>query len=244
MAAVEGRQPVLEALRADQEINKILTARGLQHKALARILALARQRGIVVQEVERSHLDSISETGSHQGVIAQLASVTYWELETLLGKELGREPLFLVLDHVQDPHNLGSLVRSAEVHGATAVIIPKRRAAAVTPSAAKASAGAVSHIPICRVTNVVQAVKRLKTYGCWVVGAEMGAKACDRQDLGGPLALIVGGEGSGLSRLAKESCDFLVSIPMFGQISSLNAGVAGGILLYEIRRQRRAGNPS
>lgn len=244
MSTIEGRQPVLEALRAGQEINKIWVAKGVQHRAAARITALAHERGIIVQTVERSHLDSISETGAHQGVVAQLASVTYWDLETLLESELGTEPLFLVLDHIQDPHNLGSLIRSAEGHGAAAVIIPKRRAVGVTASAAKASAGAVSHIPICRVTNTVQTLERLKEFGCWVVGADMDAEPCDQQELSGRLALVVGGEGSGLSRLAREACDFLVSIPMSGRVASLNAGVAGGILLYEIGRQQRSRKPS
>lgn len=236
MDRIEGRQPVLELLKSEQPINQLLVAKGDKQGSILQILALAKEQQVVIKEVQRNYLDSMSETGAHQGVIAQVAPFSYLELDELLGTS--EHKLFLVLAGIQDPHNLGSLIRTAEVCGVNGVIIPKRRAVGVTSTVAKSSAGAVSHMPICRVSNIVATLKRLKEEGCWVVGADMDGEVCYKQDLSGNLALVIGSEGAGLGRLVKETCDFLVRIPMLGAIESLNAAVAGGILLYEIVRQQ------
>jgi len=236
MNVVEGRQPVLELFAAGQAINQILVAKGERHGSIHKILKLAKEQGVIIKEVQRSYLDSISETKAHQGVIAYISPIQYWELADLLTKD--SLEVLLVLDEIQDPHNLGSLIRTAEACGVDGVIIPKRRAAAVTPTVAKVSAGSVSHIPICRVGNLVGALKELKDKGFWVAGADMAGQVCYRQDLQGKIVLVVGNEGKGLGRLVKETCDFLVKIPMQGAVGSLNAAVAGGILIYEIMRQR------
>lgn len=240
MGDVIGRQPVLEALRSGQEINKLLIAKGQRQGSIRAILALAREQGVVVQEVERSVLDSLSENSNHQGVLAQIADITYAKLEDLLAK--GRDPnwapFLVLLDGIQDPHNLGSIIRSAEAMGADGVIIPKRRAVGVTPTVMKSSAGAGNYLPICRVGNLTTTMDTLKKAGYWIVGADMAGDTCYSQDLTGPIALIIGGEGFGLSRLVKEKCDFLSSIPMRGQINSLNASVAAALLMCEIVRQR------
>lgn len=236
MDIVEGRQPILELFAAGQPINQILVAKGERHGSIHKILGLARENKVIVKEVQRSHLDSISETKAHQGVVAYISPIKYWKLADLLAKDSNK--LFLVLDEIQDPYNLGSLLRTAEACGVDGVIIPKRRAVGVTATVAKASAGAVSHIPICRVSNVVATLRELKEHGFWVAGADMDGVACYEQDLTGKLALVVGNEGKGLGRLVKETCDYLVKIPMQGALGSLNASVAGGILLYEIMRQK------
>lgn len=233
---VEGRQPVLELFASGQPINQILVAKGERHGSIHKILGLAREHQVIVKEVQRSHLDSISQTQAHQGVIAYTSPIQYWELADLLAKE--NVEVVLVLDEIQDPHNLGSLIRTAEACGVDGVIIPKRRAVGVTPVVAKTSAGAIAHIPICRVSNLVASLNELKEQGFWIAGADMVGEVCYRQDLKGKLALVVGNEGKGLGRLVKETCDFLISIPMQGAVNSLNASVAGGILMYELMRQR------
>ncbi len=240
MGDVVGRQPVLEALRAGQEINKIVVAKGQRQGSIREILALAKERGIVVQEVERTVLDKLSETSSHQGVLAQVAEVAYWELDDLLAKprDPNWAPFLVLLDGIQDPHNLGSIVRSVEAMGADGVVIPKRRAVAVTQTVMKSSAGAATYVPICRVGNLTASIDTLKKAGYWIIGADMAGDTCFSQDLTGPIALVIGGEGFGLSRLVKEKCDFLSSIPMRGNINSLNASVAAGILMFEVVRQR------
>jgi len=237
---IEGRQPVMEFLKAGQPINKLLIAKGSRDRQLQRIVALAREQGVVVQEVDRAHLDKISATGRHQGVAAQAAAVAYAELEDLLAKARDPEwpPFILVLDGLEDPHNLGSLIRSAEAARVDGVVIPKRRAVGVTPVVAKVSAGALSYVPVARVVNIPRALDQLKEAGFWVVGADMAGGICYEQDLTGPIALVVGGEGEGLSRLVKEKCDVLAQIPMLGKINSLNAGVAGALLMFEVVRQR------
>ena len=240
MGDIVGRQPVLEALRSGQEINKILVAKGPRQGSIREIFALAKERGIVVQEVERSVLDKLSESENHQGVLAQMAGVSYLELEELLAKprDPNWAPFLILLDGVQDPHNLGSIIRSGEAMGVDGVIIPKRRAAPVTQTVMKASAGAANYVSVCRVGNLATTIDLLKKAGYWIVGADMEGDTCFAQDLTGPMALVIGGEGSGLSRLVKEKCDFLTSVPMRGEINSLNASVAAGILMLEVVRQR------
>ena len=244
MVDVAGRQPVLEALRSGQEINKLLVARGTKQGALREIVALAKQRGIVVQEVDRSVLDRLSPSVNHQGVVAQMAEVRYWELPELLAKAAHSSwaPLLIILDGIQDPHNLGAIIRSAEALGAHGVIIPKRRVAAVTEAVMKASAGAANHLPVCRVTNLAATIDALKQEGYWVFGADAAGESCFRQDLTGPIALGIGSEGFGLSRLVRDKCDFLSSIPMRGRVNSLNASVAASLLMLEVVRQRSWAN--
>lgn len=238
---LEGRNPILEALRAGQEINKILVAKGTQENAIRQILALAHSAGVVVQTVDRARLDAMAQGRAHQGVIALVAAHRYATLDEILAnaRQRGEDPLILVLDGIEDPQNLGSLIRSADGAGAHGVIIPERRAAGVTAIVAKASAGAVAHVPVARVTNIVRALEELKQAGLWVAGTDQGAPELYYEArLTGPLAVVVGGEGKGIGRLVSEHCDFMVRLPMFGQVTSLNAGVAGAILLYEVRRQR------
>jgi len=237
---IEGRQPVLEFLKAGQAVNKLLVVKDSRDRQMQRIVALAKEKGIIIQEVDRRYLDKISATGRHQGVAAQIAAVEYAELEELISKpqDPAWPPFLLVLDGLQDPHNLGSLLRSAEAAKVGGVIIPKRRAVGVTPVVAKVSAGALSYVPVARVVNIPRAIDDLKQAGYWIVGADMDGELCYEQDLTGPIALVVGGEGEGLSRLVKEKCDFLARIPMLGQINSLNAGVAGALLMFEVVRQR------
>ncbi len=239
MQQIEGRNPVIEAFRAGQTINKIMMAKGEARGPLGQIQRLAKEHNVPVQMVERKVMDQYSETGHHQGVIAQVSAVQYWELKELLahGRTM-KQPLYLVLDGIQDPHNLGSLLRSAEAAGAVGVIIPQRRAVGVTPVAAKASAGASSHIPVCRVPNIARALETLKDEGCWVCGADMEGDLCYDKDLTVPLALVIGGEGRGLGHAAKKQCDFLVRVPMLGKVNSLNASVAGAVVLFEVVRQR------
>ena len=240
MGDIVGRQPVLEALRSGQEINKILVAKGPRQGSIREIFALAREQAIVVQEVERSVLDTLSESTNHQGVLAQMAGISYLELDELLAKpkDANWAPFLILLDGVQDPHNLGSIIRSGEAMGIDGVIIPKRRAAPVTQTVMKSSAGAANYLPVCRVGNLAATIDLLKKAGYWIVGADMEGDTCFVQDLTGPLALVIGGEGSGLSRLVKDKCDFLTSVPMRGEINSLNASVAAGILVFEVVRQR------
>lgn len=240
MGDVIGRQPVLEALRSGQEINKVLIAKGSRQGSIREIFALAKEQGIVIQEVERTVLDKLSEGANHQGILAQVADISYLELDELLAKprDPNWEPFLILLDGIQDPHNLGSIIRSGEAMGIDGVIIPKRRAVPVTSTVMKSSAGAANYVPICRVGNLAATIDILKNAGYWIVGADMAGDACFSQDLTGPLALVVGGEGHGLSRLIKDKCDFLSSVPMRGQINSLNASVAAALLMFEVVRQR------
>jgi len=237
---VEGRNPVLEALRSGRTIEKILVARGSHESSIREIIAKARERKIVIQEVDRQRLDQISESGAHQGVIAFVTPYSYVEVEDILKRasDKGEDPFVIVLDEITDPHNLGSVLRTAECCGAHGVIIPKRRAVGLTPAVVKASAGAVEYIPVAKVTNISAALEELKKHGLWIAGADMDGAEYTKQDLKGPLALVIGGEGTGIGRLVKEKCDFLVSIPMKGRIESLNAAVAAAVLMYEVVRQR------
>nr|MBO2493701.1 23S rRNA (guanosine(2251)-2'-O)-methyltransferase RlmB [Clostridia bacterium] len=237
---VEGRNPVIEALRAGKTIEKILVTKGSREGAVRDILRMARERGIVVQEVDRKRLDSMSQTGAHQGIIALVVPYTYVSVEDILerARRTNEPPFVVVLDCIEDPHNLGAIIRTAECCGVHGIIIPKRKAVGITPTVVKASAGAVAYVPVAKVTNVASTLELLKEQGLWVVGAEAQATPYNVQDMKGPIALVIGSEGKGLRRLVKEKCDYLVGIPMKGKINSLNASVAAAILMYEVLRQR------
>lgn len=238
---LEGRNSVLEALRAGRSINRILVAKGEREGSVTQIVAIARQNHIVVQEVDRSKLDNLSTTHAHQGVIAFAAAKDYVEVDDILeiAEASGRPPFLVILDEITDAYNLGSILRTADAAGAHGVIIPKRRAIGLTTAVSKASAGAMEHVPVARVTNIVQTIEKLKKNNIWVVGTDSsGEKPFFHSDLKGPVALVIGSEGEGMGKLVRESCDFTVSIPMLGKISSLNAAVAGAIVMYEILRQR------
>ncbi|MZP42151.1 23S rRNA (guanosine(2251)-2'-O)-methyltransferase RlmB [Heliobacterium gestii] len=237
-----GRHPVLEALKAGRAINKIIVAKGAREGSIREILGMARDKGIPIIELERVVLDQ--EARHHQGIIAHVAPVAYVEVEAILekAKAKGEPPFVLLLDGLEDPHNIGALLRTADGAGAHGVVIPKRRGGAITSTVAKASAGAVEYVPIARVTNLVQTVGMLKKAGLWIIGSAMDApQPYYRQDFTGPVGLIVGSEGKGISPLLREHCDHLVSIPMGGKVESLNASVAGALLMYERVRQVQAG---
>ena len=241
---IEGRNAVIEALRTETAIDKIYIAKGETDKTLGHIASKARDRGIVVVEADRRKLDHMSRTHAHQGVIALAAVREYVSVQSILeaAAEKGEAPLLVVCDEISDPHNLGAILRTAECAGAHGVIIPKRRSAGLTAVVAKTSAGAVSYMPVARVPNMAALLKDLKKQGVWVFGtAAEGTTTLYDADLKGPAAIVIGSEGDGMSRLVTENCDCLVSIPMKGQISSLNASAAAAILLYEAVRQRRNG---
>ena len=239
---IEGRNAVTEALRAGASIDKLYIAKGETDRTLGRIAAQAKKAGAVVVEADRRKLDAMSATHSHQGVIAVAAAAPYATVEDILqaAAARGEPPLLVVCDELSDPHNLGAVIRTAECAGAHGVIIPKRRSAGLTAVVAKTSAGAVSYLPVARVPNLPAALKALKKQGVWVFGTAAGGPVpLYEADLRLPAAIVIGSEGDGMGRLVQESCDFLVSIPMHGRISSLNASAAAAILLYEAVRQRR-----
>ena len=238
---IEGRNAVTEALRAGTALDKLYIARGETDHTLGRIAAQARKSGVVVVECDRRKLDAMSETRSHQGVIAVAAAQRYATVEDILQKaaDRGEPPLVVVCDEISDPHNLGAVIRTAECAGAHGVVIPKRRSAGLTAVVAKTSAGAVSYLPVARVPNIPSLLKDLQKRGLWIFGtAAGGTTALYDADLRSPAAIVIGSEGDGMGRLVREGCDFLVSIPMKGRISSLNASAAAAILLYEALRQR------
>lgn len=237
---VEGRNPILEVFRSGRTIDKLLIARGSREGSIRDIISKARQQGVVVQEVDRKRLDELSETGTHQGVIAFVTPYSYVEVGYILEQAATRKepPFIIILDEITDPHNLGSILRTAECCGAHGVIIPKRRAAGLTPATIKAASGAVEFMPVAKVTNIVQTIEELKKQGVWVAGADMEGEPYGTKGLTGPIALVIGSEGKGLGRLVKQKCDFLVNIPLKGKISSLNASVAAAVLMYEVVRQR------
>ena len=238
---IEGRNAVIEALRSGENIDKIYIQRGETDKTLGHIASKARAAGIVVVEADRRKLDGMSRTHAHQGVIALAAMREYVTVQSLLdtAEEKGEAPLLVVCDEISDPHNLGAILRTAECAGAHGVIIPKRRSAGLTAIVGKTSAGAVSYMPVARVSNLPATLEELKKKGIWVYGtAAEGATSLYEADLKGPAAIVIGSEGSGMGRLVREKCDFLVSIPMKGHISSLNASAAAAILLYEAVRRR------
>lgn len=238
---IEGRNALSEALKSGRAIDKVFVAGGDTDKGLARLAAQAKEAGAVVVPTDRRKLDQMSPTGAHQGIMAQVAAHEYVTLEDLLRRaaEKGEPPLLVLCDELSDPHNLGAILRTAECAGAHGVVIPKRRSVGLTAVVAKTSAGAVEYMPVARVSNMAAAIRELKKQGVWVFGAAAdGNTDLYRADLKGPTAIVIGNEGQGMSRLVAESCDFRVSIPMKGRISSLNASAAAAILLYEAVRQR------
>lgn len=240
---IEGRNAVIEALRTEASIDKIFIQKGEVDKTLGHIASKARAAGIVVVEADRRKLDGMSRTHAHQGVIALAAVREYVSVDDILADAAAKNepPLIVVCDEISDPHNLGAIIRTAECAGAHGVVIPKRRSAGLTAVVAKTSAGAVAHVPVARVPNIPTLLKDLKKQGVWVFGtAADGTTALYDADLKGPAAIVIGSEGDGMTRLAAENCDFLVSIPMRGKLNSLNASAAAAILLYEAVRQRMA----
>ena len=238
---IEGRNAVIEALRAGENIDKIFIQKGETDKTLGHIASKARAAGIVVVDADKRKLDGMSHTHAHQGVIALAAMREYVSVEDILAKaaEKGENPLIVVCDEISDPHNLGAIIRTAECAGAHGIVIPKRRSAGLTAVVAKTSAGAVAHMPVARVANIPSLLKDLKKQGVWVFGtAASGTTSLYEADLKGSAAIVIGSEGDGMTRLAEENCDFLVSIPMKGKLNSLNASAAAAILLYEAVRQR------
>lgn len=242
---IEGRNAVIEALRAGRAIDKIYIARGETDSTLGHIAARGRSAGAVVVEADRRKLDQMSRTQAHQGVIAVASVTEYATVPEILAvsKERQEDPFVILCDEISDPHNLGAIIRTAEAAGAHGVIIPKRRSAGITPVVEKTSAGAVFHLPVARVPNLVSAIKELKEAGLWIYGsAADGLSPLWTTDFSGPAAIVIGSEGSGMSRLVREACDHIVSIPMAGKVGSLNASVSAALVIYEVMRQRRSKN--
>lgn len=240
-----GTNPVFEALNSGREIDKIFILEGARHSRLAEITSLAKKRGVHYTLVNRKKLDELSAGGNHQGVLAFAAMHSYAEVEDILddARKKGEKPLILIAEGLKDPHNLGSIIRCANASGAHGVIIPKNRSVGLNSTVAKVSAGAVEYTPVARVTNIATTIEKLKEEGLWIAGTALeGSTVYTKADLTGALAIVIGSEGEGLSRLTRDKCDFLVKIPMLGQAESLNASVAAGILLYESVRQRTEKN--
>lgn len=237
---LEGRNAVLEVLKSGRDIEKIIVVKGNVEGTVRRIVGMAKERGIVVQEIVRQKLDEMSQTKNHQGVIAIVSEHEYADIQDILAAaaDKGEKPFIIILDNITDPHNLGAVIRTAECAGAHGVIIPKRRSVGLTATVGKTSAGAVEYMPVARVTNIARTIEELKKEGIWVACADMGGEDYFESALDGAIALVIGSEGEGVSRLVKEKCDFTVSIPMYGSISSLNASVASALLMYEVVRQR------
>lgn len=237
---IEGRNAVIEAFRARKTVDKLFVLEHCKEGSMNTVLREAKKHDTIINYVKKERLDQMSETGKHQGVIAYIAAFEYATVDDILKKaeDKGEPPFVVILDDIEDPHNLGAIIRTANLAGAHGVIIPKHRAAGLTATAVKASAGAVSYTPVAKVTNISKTIEELKDKGLWFVCADMGGTTMYDLDLKGPIGLVVGNEGKGVSRLVKEKCDFIASIPMFGDIDSLNASVATGVLAYEIVRQR------
>lgn len=235
-----GRNPVIEALRSGRDINKIWIAEGAAKGQVQIVLALAKENKVILQHAPKKKLDQLVE-GNHQGVIAQVAAYQYAELEDLfkVAEKRNEDPFFLILDEIEDPHNLGSIMRTADATGAHGIIIPKRRAVGLTASVAKASTGAIEYIPVARVTNLSRTIDELKERGLWIAGTDAKGKT-DYRNLDGkmPIGLVIGSEGKGMSRIIGEKCDFLITLPMVGKVTSLNASVAASLLMYEVYRKR------
>ena len=239
---IEGRNAVLEAFRSGKCVDKLFILDGCQDGPVRTIAREARKTDTIINYVSKERLDQLSETHAHQGVIAQVAAYDYSTVDEILARaeEKGEAPFLIILDNVEDPHNLGAIIRTANLAGAHGVIIPKRRAVGLTSTVAKTSAGAINYTPVAKVTNIVRTIEELKEKGIWFVCADMGGETMYDLDLTGPMGLVIGNEGEGVSRLVREACDFTASIPMKGDIDSLNASVAAGVLAYEIVRQRLA----
>ena len=237
---LEGRNAVLEVLKSGRDIEKIIVQKGNVEGTIRRIVGIAKEKGVVVQEVVKQKLDEMSQTKNHQGVIAIVSEHEYADVEDIINsaESKGETPFIIILDNITDPHNLGAIIRTAECAGAHGVIIPKRRSVGLTAVVGKTSAGAIEYMPVARVTNIARTIDDLKSRGIWVACADMGGDDYFDASLDGALALVIGSEGEGVSRLVKEKCDFTVSIPMYGKISSLNASVAAALLMYEAVRQR------
>lgn len=237
---IGGKNPVLEALRAERDINKIWIAEGVQKKGVAELLQLAKEKKVIVQFVPKKKIDGLIDS-NHQGIAAAVAAYNYAELDDLfeVAKSRSEDPFFLILDELEDPHNLGSIMRTADAVGAHGLIIPKRRAVGLTAVVAKSSTGAIEHIPVVRVNNLSQIVDELKNRGVWIAGTDAKESVDYRQmDAALPLAVIIGSEGKGMSRILREKCDFLYQLPMVGHVTSLNASVAASLLMYEVYRKR------
>ena len=237
---IEGRNAVLEAFRSGKCVDKLFILDGCQDGPVRTIAREARKNDTIINYVAKERLDQLSETGAHQGVIAQVAAYEYASVEDILAKarEKGEDPFIFILDNIEDPHNLGAIIRTANLAGAHGVIIPKRRAVGLTSTVAKTSAGALNYTPVAKVTNLGHTIDELKEQGMWFVCADMGGETMYNLNLTGPIGVVIGNEGEGVSRLIREKCDFVASIPMKGDIDSLNASVAAGVLGYEIVRQR------
>lgn len=238
---IEGRNPVLEVLDSGRDINKILIANGNTEGSIKKIVAKAKSQGVIVSYVDRNKINGLSTSDNHQGVLAFVAAYDYKDLDELLNEIDSKEEdaFLIILDEILDPHNLGSIMRTADAVGAHGIIIPKRRAVGLTPVVAKTSAGAIEYVPVCRVTNISRTIDELKQKNIWVAGADMdGEQTHYNSNFKGKIAIVMGSEGKGMSRLVKEKCDFLVNIPMEGKISSLNASVAASIIMYEVYKQR------
>lgn len=237
---IEGRNAVIEAFRAGKTIDRLFVMDGSQDGPIKTILREAKKTDAVVTFVKKERLDQISPTGKHQGVIAYCAAYEYAEVDDILkaAKDKNEDPFIILLDNIEDPHNLGAMIRTAHQAGAHGIIIPKRRAVGLTATVAKTSAGAINYLPVAKVTNLSNTIEELKKEGLWFVCADMDGELMYQMNLKGPIGLVIGSEGEGVSRLVKEKCDYVAKIPMFGQVDSLNASVAMGILSYEIVRQR------
>lgn len=237
---IEGRNAVLEAFRAGKTIDKLYVLDGCQDGPVRTIVREARKHDTLIQFVMKERLEQLSETGTHQGVIAVIAAYKYAQVEDILelAKEKGEDPFVFILDNIEDPHNLGAIIRTANLAGAHGVIIPKRRAVGLTATVARTSAGAINYTPVAKVTNLTATINELKEHGMWFVCADMGGDTMYDLNLTGPIGLVIGSEGEGVSKLVKENCDMVAAIPMKGDIDSLNASVAAGVLAYEVVRQR------
>ncbi len=238
---VEGRNSVLELLESKKDINKIFITRGEKHGSINKIIAIAKERRIIIVEKDRRQMEQIAQTNNYQGVIAIVPPFEYCEIEDILEEAQNRneDPFVLILDGIEDPHNLGSIIRTAETAGVHGIIIPKRRAASVNATVNKTSAGAVEHMKIARVTNISDSIQKLKDAGLWICGTDINTQTYYyNQDLTGPLGIVIGNEGSGMSEKVRKNCDFLVKIPMKGKVTSLNASVSTGIVVYEAVKQR------
>lgn len=237
---IEGRNPVLESFRAGKTIDKLFVLEGCKDGPIQSILREAKKNDTIVNFVKKERLDQLSETGKHQGVIAQASAYEYATVEDIMNvaREKNQPPFVIILDHIEDPHNLGAIIRTANLAGAHGVIIPKRRAVGLTATVAKASAGAINYTPVAKVSNIKTTIDELKKHGMWFVCADMDGEVMYKLNLTGPIGVVVGNEGEGVSKLVRDNCDYIASIPMQGDIDSLNASVAAGLLTYEIVRQR------
>ena len=235
-----GRNSVMEALKGERTIDKIMVQKGEKEGSVIKIIAAAKAKNIVVQEVDKIKLDEVTGREKHQGIVAYAAAHEYVSVDEILeeAREKGEQPFVLILDNIQDPHNLGAIIRTAHNAGVHGIIIPKRRAVGLTGTVSKSSAGALEYMKVAKVSNIVQVIKELKEKGLWIACADMDGKPMFEEDLTGPMGIVVGSEGEGVSKLTKENCDYVISVPMYGKVTSLNASVAASLMVYEVVRQR------